>query len=289
MTKDFSFPTFKVQLGDLELYTATDMRFSVTPKIHSHPYYEIIVVIDGRLTIKLLDNQAIEIEKGSLCILPPRCYHSTCSKEDLTKMLGIRLSYGQVKGEAKIYDRFKSALESIEIPTRFTSTEKMLDILLDMRNEMREKNTAWDFACNALLQKFYIEILRLLTMEDEENPLYETDDSRHTRYFRIEVWFADNLADSVTEDDLASAISLSRRQLSRVLEDIYGMSFRKKLIELRLHRAAQLLEQTELNVDDISNLVGYRSTSGFHRAFCKYFGCSPYDYRKKHHERRRQL
>ena len=94
------------------------------------------------------------------------------------------------------------------------------------------------------------------------------------------MWFADNFAKQITEDDLAAEVSISKRHLSRVLADIYGMSFREKLIEVRLHRAAQLLEQTEMNIDEIASAVGYRSFSGFHRAFVRYFGCTPYEYRK---------
>ena len=284
MTRNFSAPTFKVQLGDLELYTAPDMgfsgSFSVTPKIHSHPYYEIISVIDGGLTIKLLDNKVIELEKGSLCILPPECYHCTCAESNMTKMLAIRLSYRKVSGGAKMYDRFSAALESISEPTCFISPESLPEVLLEIRREMKEKSEAWDFACNALLQKLYVEIYRLLTKSGGKEKGYTPDDSKHSRYYRIEMWFADNLANQITEDDLADEISLSSRQLSRVLADIYGMSFREKLVDLRLHRAAQLLEQTELNIESIATAVGYRSLSGFHRAFLKHFGCSAYKYRK---------
>ena len=94
------------------------------------------------------------------------------------------------------------------------------------------------------------------------------------------MWFADNFAKQITEKDLAREISISQRQLSRVFADIYGMSFREKLIEVRLHRAAQLLEQTELNIDKIASAVGYRSFSGFHRAFVNFFGYTPFKYRK---------
>ena len=93
------------------------------------------------------------------------------------------------------------------------------------------------------------------------------------------MWFADHFAKQTTEEDLARDISLSPRQLSRVLSDIYGMSFREKLVEVRLHRAAQLLEQTEMNIDKVASSVGYLSFSGFHRAFVKFFGCTPFEYR----------
>ena len=132
----------------------------------------------------------------------------------------------------------------------------------------------------SLLQRLYIDIFRLLSKDKISDMDNTFDDSKHSRYYQIEMWFADNFAKQVSEDDLASEISISKRHLSRVISDIYGMSFREKLVEVRLHRAAQLLEQTDFNVDKIALAVGYRSFSGFLRAFVDFFGCTPHQYRK---------
>ena len=280
----YSSLTLRVQIGDLEIYTAPDMGFvgpfSVTPKIHSHPYYEVIAVIDGKLNLALLDNEDIVLEKGKLCVIPPRCYHSTCADGDLPKMLAIRFSCGKVNGDGSIYDGFCSALESVRELACFDIPENMPSTLLDLKREMTEKDLAWEFVCRSLLQRLYIDIFRLLSNDPAATTVRLYDDSKHSRYYQIEMWFADNFAKQITEDDLASEISISKRHLSRVISDIYGMSFRDKLTEVRLHRAAQLLEQTELNVDKIALAVGYRSFSGFYRAFVKFFGCTPFEYRK---------
>ena len=116
----YSFLTLRVQLGDIEIYTAPDMgfmgSFGVTPKIHSHPYYEIIVVIEGRLRICVLDDADIELEKGNLCVIPPNCYHSTNAYEGQAKMLALRFSYCRVNGDGRIYDDFCKALERVNEP-----------------------------------------------------------------------------------------------------------------------------------------------------------------------------
>ncbi len=281
----YSSLTLKVNLGDLEIYTAPDMgfvgSFAVTPKIHSHPYYEIIVVIEGKLRIGLLDDEDIELEKGGLCVIPPKCYHSTCAEGGLPKMLAIRFSYGRVSGDGRIYDVFCRALEHISEPTCFDTPENLPSVLLDLRREMMGKAFGWEYMCRSLLQRLYIEIFRLLSDDSAEETNYVSDDSKHSRYYRIEMWFADNYSNQITEDDLAREVAISKRHLSRVFADIYGMSFREKLIEVRLHRAAQLLEQTEMNIADIALAVGYKSFSGFYRAFVRCFACTPYEYRKQ--------
>ena len=280
----YSSLTLRVQIGDIEIYTAPDMgfmgSFGVTPKIHSHPYYEIIVVIEGRLRICLLDDADIELEKGKLCVIPPNCYHSTNAYEGQAKMLAIRFSYGRVNGDGRIYEDFCKALERVNEPTCFDIPKDMPDILLELRHEMTEKDRAWEYMCRSLLERLYIAVFRLLSSNSVSASGFISDDSKHSRYYRIEMWFADNFAKQISEIDLAREVSLSTRQLSRVFADIYGMSFREKLIEVRLHRAAQLLEKTEMCVEKIALEVGYKSPSGLHRAFVGYFGCTPYEYRK---------
>ena len=284
MKNKYSSLSYRAQLGDLELYTAPDMAFerafTVSPKIHSHPYYEVLISIEGRLTVKLLDNRAIELEQGSLCIIPPNCYHCTCADKEMPKKLGVRFSYAKAVGDARMYDRFSSAIESIVEPTCFKGSEKISDLVIRLRSEVQEKLPVWELECRSLLQLFYIEIFRLLTRDGANDTKYTFDDSKCSRSYRIDAWFAENMKEQIKKDDLASEMSLSTRQLCRVFSDIYGMSFREKLIELRLHRAAQLLEQTNQNAENIAVSVGYRSFSGFHRAFCKHFGCTPYEYRK---------
>lgn len=280
----YSSLTLKINLGDLEIYTAPDMgfvgTFEVTPKIHSHPYYEIIVVIDGKLRIGLLDNDSIELEKGRLCVIPPKCYHSTGSDGELPRMLAIRFSYGRVNCDGRLYESFCKALESVTKPTCFDTPESLPSVLLDLRREMMQKTLGWEYMCRSLLERLYIDIFRLLSGNPATDMGCISDDSKHSRYYRIEMWFADNFANRIIEDDLAREVAISKRHLSRVFADIYGISFREKLIEIRLYRAAQLLEQTEMNIDEIALAVGYRSFSGFHRAFVNYFGCTPFEYRK---------
>ena len=276
--------TLKIAIGDLELYTTPDMgflgSFSVTPKIHSHPYYEIIAVVDGGVCISLLDNESLELNQGELCIIPPECYHSTYALSSSAKMLAIRFSYNRIDGEGHMYDDFSSSIEQICQPIIFDIPEDFTCLLLALRRELMEKDIAWDFMCQSLLQMLYIEIFRLVSKESDLQVAYMPNDSKQSRYYHIEMWFAENFSREVTEESLAREMALSKRQLSRVISDIYGTSFREKLIDVRLHRAAQLLEQSNLSAENIASAVGYRSFSGFYRAFVKCFDCTPLEYRK---------
>ena len=49
----------------------------------------------------------------------------------------------------------------------------------------------------------------------------------------------------------------------------------------RLNHALKLLSETELSVDEIGEQSGFSDRSNFYRAFSKYVGGKPTDYRQK--------
>ena len=53
------------------------------------------------------------------------------------------------------------------------------------------------------------------------------------------------------------------------------------LLSLRIHNAKVLLESTNYNVTEISNIIGYENPLYFSRIFKKQTGFSPSEYRKK--------
>ena len=82
-------------------------------------------------------------------------------------------------------------------------------------------------------------------------------------------------------DDIAAHFSYSLYYLSHVFKRYTGFSLKQYLIERKLERAAELMEQTDLSVSDITNRVGYVSVAAFCRAFKKRFGMVTGEYRKK--------
>jgi signal transduction histidine kinase/DNA-binding response OmpR family regulator len=89
----------------------------------------------------------------------------------------------------------------------------------------------------------------------------------------------DNSAYSV--DDLASALSLSRRQLSRKFQSIIGLSPHEFIRSVRLKRAAQLLKDTQYNISEISDRVGFGNIKYFNQNFKEEFGVTPTQYRSE--------
>ena len=80
-------------------------------------------------------------------------------------------------------------------------------------------------------------------------------------------------------DALAAELGLSRRQLQRKLRDISDISPSEFIRNMRLERAAQLLDNDIGTVSEIAYKVGFSKPSHFSELFRKKFGKSPTEYR----------
>jgi transcriptional regulator GlxA family with amidase domain len=79
--------------------------------------------------------------------------------------------------------------------------------------------------------------------------------------------------------DLAASVNLSASRLQHLFKQEAGISLLKYINNLRLEKARQLLETTELHVKEIRLTVGAGNESHFQRDFKRKFGQTPNNYR----------
>ncbi|RUT35607.1 response regulator [Paenibacillus zeisoli] len=84
----------------------------------------------------------------------------------------------------------------------------------------------------------------------------------------------------LTLEVFARTLQVSPVYLSRMLKKELGTSFVGFIMHLRIRRAIQLLNSTELTILEIAEQVGYESQHYFSTAFKKVMGVSPNQYRK---------
>lgn len=81
--------------------------------------------------------------------------------------------------------------------------------------------------------------------------------------------------------EMAKQCFISEEQFNRLSKQLFNMSPQSKLIELRMHKAADLLQYPAWSVAMIANRLGYRDPYNFTHRFKKFYGTSPTRYRKR--------
>jgi AraC family transcriptional regulator, regulatory protein of adaptative response / methylphosphotriester-DNA alkyltransferase methyltransferase len=86
-------------------------------------------------------------------------------------------------------------------------------------------------------------------------------------------------ASELSLDDIARRVASSRRQLQRAYAEIGHTTFRDYLTRVRMDRAAEMLAGQTLTVREVAHRVGYRQPAQFAKAFRRYRGVAPSDFR----------
>ncbi len=91
----------------------------------------------------------------------------------------------------------------------------------------------------------------------------------------------EHFKEDITQQELSERFYLNPVYISQLFRKRTGMTYQNYLTQLRINRARQYLEETDLMVYEICELVGYSDTAYFSRVFEKTVGIRPTDYRKK--------
>lgn len=88
--------------------------------------------------------------------------------------------------------------------------------------------------------------------------------------------------DQITLDQMAEKYYFNASYFSTLFKNYFGKSFLNYLTELRMRKAKEILTNTDskIKIKDVANKVGYHDANYFIRAFKKFYGYTPEEYRK---------
>lgn len=91
---------------------------------------------------------------------------------------------------------------------------------------------------------------------------------------------SNNIATPPTLNELSKMIGLNNNKLKKNFKELFGVPVFKYLQNERLEKAYELLNNSEMNIQEICWHVGYESASSFSNAFLKKFGTRPSEINK---------
>jgi AraC family transcriptional regulator, regulatory protein of adaptative response / methylphosphotriester-DNA alkyltransferase methyltransferase len=148
---------------------------------------------------------------------------------------------------------------------RFSSNREVLEWLGATSNESRGARSS---AVTLPGVSTYVPTQRASTVRLRTSLFHEANDI-------VEREFASDLS----LDDIARRVASSRRQLQRAYAEIGNSTFRDHLTQVRMRKAAEMLATRSLTVREVAHRVGYRQPAQFAKAFRRYQGVAPSDFR----------
>jgi AraC family transcriptional regulator len=98
---------------------------------------------------------------------------------------------------------------------------------------------------------------------------------------RVADFIEEHLAEEISLAALAEFADLSLYHFARAFTQSFGMPPHRYHITRRMDRAKSLLQRPALSVTQVGIQIGFRETSSFTRAFHRFTGLTPTDYRRQ--------
>ena len=120
----------------------------------------------------------------------------------------------------------------------------------------------------------------------QQNPIHPTDAvvqpivSREDEVFDASVsLIRSHLADALSVSSVAAQVGTNKEKLTSIFRQRLGMTVSDYITELRLQTANTYLCHSELQIQEIADLIGYRNAGDFARAYKRRFVLTPKEYR----------
>lgn len=281
----------KTRIGPLlfDIVMDDSFRYATAPSLfnrHNHASYEIHFIVEGEGSLTL-DSEQIPIQANYYYFIPPRVYHSIIPKTATSlRKYTIRFQFTELN-EHDLYfpaNEIQALKKTLSNMTQCSSAEQSDNLLLlhQINMELEQQSLGYYAKLQALFNQLLINVLRTSSPDTTNNMPYQMPRrlSFDKRSNIIENFFDQYQKDLMLET-LAELLNLSPRQTNRILQSMYQLSFRQKLIDVRIEESKVRLENTNDSIMMIAEQTGFKSYILFQTMFKQKTSMTAQAYRKR--------
>lgn len=144
-----------------------------------------------------------------------------------------------------------------------------------MIKELQTRRGHYEELVNGTLRHLLLLIHRHLTVREETNPDF------HGEVIQALTWLERHWRESISIEEYAARNRITPCWFRQKFKQYTGVSPMQYIVNLRITNALNMLENTDYNISQIADAVGYDNPSYFRRLFRKHMGMSPSEYKKQ--------
>lgn len=235
--------------------------------VKSHPYFELIIVDCGQLSIQLDEKKLTLDRQDSLLIYPnQKVQNTTTTDQDIAYLsLIFDLSTMPIQIQNKIFS-LKNQLPYVSNQIKFLMNAKESPYGIDYIYQILHSVLLYMLAGP-------IEIETQTNTSMREN--YESDILQS-----MISYIKENVEKPIQISDLVEEFSLSRSSIQKYFRKYTNETPKEHINTIKLEYSKELIRNSQMNLTEISKAVGYGSSQYFSRVFSEKYGLSPSSYAK---------
>lgn len=234
--------------------------------------YQLLYIIDGAGTLVTAHGGRHRITAGDMFMLFPGEWH-TYSPDPET-------------GWTEYWIGFSGVNIDNRVSAGFFSTEKPLyhigydEIIVELYHEAIRTATRQDPYFQQLLAGIVNHLLGLMFMAGH-NRLLGKDNEMRRLIDKAKAYMQDSVEKDIKMPDVADRLNISYTKFRRMFKEYTGQSPAQYIINLRIHRAKEMLRGTNISIKEISIILHFENQEYFATLFKKRTGISPSEFRKQ--------
>ena len=260
----------KIELLEIENYP-----------LHWHNALEIIYVLKGSIDIEIGTGK-YSISEREIEIVNPNEAHSLKMKEEnLILLININPDFFEkyYEGAKEIFYYVDSSDRKIQEGVLYQELRKYISILF--YEIVAEYEDSKEIIEENLLELMYFLLNNFHYLFYEEESLRD-DDFKLERYHRIVNYINTNYMNRISLQEIADQEFLTSQYLSYKIKNTFGYGFNDFLNLTRVEESIKLLLNTDKNITEISDDVGFSHVRYYNKHFKSHYKISPNEYRKKY-------
>ncbi len=269
--------TIKIEeLNPTFLYFWKGTKTTDGAKADSHDFAELIFILSGQGKYRI-DNKIYPVSEGDLIVINPGVTRQSLVSNPENPTTEASVGFTEVQFEHFAPNEVPLPEEGAVIHTQGELRQKLFKIFTSMDAENVVRRTGRYF----MLKSYLMQILLLLVREQTEAVAVTTGcsfKSVNKKYVVEQVidYFEDHYAEKISLDQIAVNTYLSSVYVSKIFKAETGDTPIRYLINIRLEKAKELLENGwEGSIQEVALEVGYDDAYHFSKLFKKRYGVSP--------------
>lgn len=256
---------------------------------HSHASYELLVCKRGA-GFQFVNNCAHAYGDASVFLFAPFTRHAHISNAGRAEIrCSFRLQVAKDQPfEGNCQRVATSVIEHLNEQGyfSFTADSTLMDTLDNLDYALREQKSYNGLLVSGiislLLSQVFQEISVSICQWNDSNTLdWASVSDLNYRKFLIDHFFDQLVNRNARIEDLCQQVHLSPSQLNRVIRETFGITFKQKLIEVRIAYIKYFLKYSDMSINEIAQRTNFLENSNFSLFFKQHCGETPSQYRAR--------
>ncbi|MBI9104215.1 MAG: AraC family transcriptional regulator [Spirochaetales bacterium] len=253
-------------------------------EIHTHDYCELIIITSGK-GLHTAEGRTFPVGRGDIFIINQGQSHCFSRSRDLImynigymeEIKGLK-ELTALPGVMALFELEPKSRKNSDFKNRFHANpdqlEKISKIIKEMEKEMRSEKPGYQ----TIFRNLFINLIILLGRNYSDKGFIPGRNL--TKLARCIRQIEENYTEEINLKSLADENGLSYPHFIKTFGAVYGTSPLQYILKMRISRATELLETTDLNITEIGFECGFGDSNYFSRLFRKRMGVSPGKFRK---------